>query len=165
MKFLPCNSQAVLWLIDNDQFFGRKRAHIPFCRDNLECGGVRFSDRWRCCREPSFPQSFYGPHFDVAEREGEQCVRRALEELEVVNRSHSDSATERDTEDEEKSFVDILRCMELEIGGESEGFSFADILQWAVMLSETNILEGVVDTSELLFCVQSSISLVSCLLE
>ena len=41
--------------------------------------------------------------------------------------------------------------LEKENGGESEGFTFADILQRADLLSET-VLEGAVDTLDLPLC-------------
>ena len=80
---------------------------------------------------------------DVVVREGEACVGRALDEVEA-----SDSRTEEASEGD--SFVDIIGKLENETGGESEGFTFADILQRADLLSET-VLEGVVDTP-LLIC-------------
>ena len=49
------------------------------------------------------------------------------------------------------SFVDIMGGLEKKTGGESEGFTFADILQRADLLSET-VLEGVVDTLDLPLC-------------
>ena len=59
---------------------------------------------------------------DVVVKEGEECVRRALEEVEA-----SDSRTEEASEGD--SFVDIMGRLENETGGESEAFTFADILQ------------------------------------
>ena len=41
--------------------------------------------------------------------------------------------------------------LEKKTGGESEGFTFADILQRADLLSET-VLENVVDTRDLPLC-------------
>ena len=64
------------------------------------------------------------PDLDVVVREGEECVRRLLEEVEA-----SDSRTKEISEGD--SFVDIMGSMEIENGGESEGFTFADILQRA----------------------------------
>ena len=84
------------------------------------------------------------PDLDVVVREGEECVRRALEEVEA-----SDSRTEEASEGD--SFVDIMGGLEKENGGESEGFTFADILQRADLLSET-VLEGVVATRDLPLC-------------
>ena len=75
---------------------------------------------------------------------GEECARRALEEVET-----SDSRTEEASEGD--SFVDIMGCLEKETGSESEGFTFEDILQRADFMSET-LLEGVVVTSDLSLC-------------
>ena len=83
------------------------------------------------------------PDWDVVVREGEACVRRALEEADA-----SDNRTEEASEGD--SFVDIVGGLEKETGGESEGFTFEDILQRADLLSET-VLEGVVDTLDLPF--------------
>ena len=76
--------------------------------------------------------------------EGEECVRGALEGVEA-----SDSRTEEATEGD--SFVDIMGGLKKETGGESEGFTFEDILQRADLLSET-VLEGLVDTPDLPMC-------------
>ena len=77
-------------------------------------------------------------------REGEECMRRALDEVEA-----SDSRTEEGSEGD--SFVDNMGSLENETGGESEGFTFADIRQSSDLLSE-NVLEGVVDTPDLPLC-------------
>ena len=81
---------------------------------------------------------------DVVVREGEECVRRALEEVEA-----SDSRTEETSEGD--SFVDIMGSLDKETGGESERFTFGDILYRADLLSET-MLEGVVDIPGLPLC-------------
>ena len=49
------------------------------------------------------------------------------------------------------SFVDIMGGWEEKTGVESGGFTFAEILQRADMLSET-VLEGVVDSPDLPSC-------------
>ena len=90
------------------------------------------------------PTLQFVPDLDVVVREGDECVRRALEEVEA-----SDSRTEEASEG--ASFVEIMRSLENETGGESEGFTFADILQRVDLLSET-VLEGVVDTPDLPLC-------------
>ena len=67
--------------------------------------------------------------------EGEECVRRALEEVEA-----SDSWTEEASEGD--SFVDIMGGLEKLTGGESEEFTFEGILQrarlywrlWSILL-------------------------------
>ena len=84
------------------------------------------------------------PDLDVVVWEGDECVRRALEEVEA-----SDSRTEEASEGD--SFVDIMGRLDKETGGESERFTFADILQRADLLSET-VLWGVAGTSDLPFC-------------
>ena len=48
-------------------------------------------------------------------------------------------------------FVDIMGGLERNSGSESEGFTFADILQRAELLSES-LLEHVVDTPDLPLC-------------
>ena len=77
-------------------------------------------------------------------QEGEECVRRVLEEIEA-----NDSRTEEASEGE--SFVDIMGGLEKEVGSESEGFTLADILRRADPLSET-VLEGVVGVPDLPLC-------------
>ena len=47
--------------------------------------------------------------------------------------------------------MDIIVGLEKENGGESEGFTFADFLERADLLSET-VLEGVVATPDLPLC-------------
>ena len=84
------------------------------------------------------------PHLNVVISEGEECVRRALAEVEA-SIGPAEEASERD------SFVDIMGGWEKETGGESEGFTLADILQRADFLSET-VLEGEVDTTDLPLC-------------
>ena len=90
-------------------------------------GGSVASDKRELGIDESVPQSKAVPNFefvpdlDVVLREEEECVRRSLEEAEA-----SDSRTEEASEGD--SFVDILGGLEKETGGESEGFTFADIL-------------------------------------
>ena len=90
------------------------------------------------------PNLQFVPDLDVVVREGEECVRRALEEVEA-----SDSRSEATCEGD--SFVDINGSLERETGGESEVLTFADILQRADLMSET-VLEGMVDTPDLPLC-------------
>ena len=77
-------------------------------------------------------------------QEGEECVRRVLEEIEA-----SDSRTEETSEGD--SFIDIMGGLDKEVGGESEGFRFAGILRRADPLSET-ALEGLVGVPDLPLC-------------
>ena len=90
------------------------------------------------------PNLQFVPDLDVVVRDGEECVRRALEEVEA-----SDSGTEEASEGD--SFVDIMGGLEKETGGQSEGFTFQDILQRADLLSQI-VLEGAVDTLDLPMC-------------
>ena len=82
--------------------------------------------------------------FNVVVRDGEECVMRALEEVEATD-GRAEEASEAD------SSVDIMDSLEKETVGESDGFTFADILQLADFLSET-VMEGVVDTLDLPLC-------------
>ena len=108
------------------------------------------SDERDLAIDESVPQSNvvsnlqFVPDLDVVVMEGEECVRRALEEVEA-----SDSRTQEASEGD--SFVEIRGGLEKKTGCESEGFTFEDILQRADMLSET-VLEGVVDTPGLPLC-------------
>ena len=67
-----------------------------------------------------------------------------MEEFEASD-AQNEEASEGD------SFVDIMGGLEKENGGESEGFTFADILQRADFLSGT-VLEGVVAILDLPLC-------------
>ena len=85
-----------------------------------------------CANAPVFP------YLSVAAQEGEECVRRAFEQLrdEVRVVIHVGCTPKKQVEDEETSFPDIMRGMETEAGGEWEGFTFSDIMQPAEILSE-----------------------------
>ena len=110
-------------------------------------GGSVASDERELAIDESVPGSSvvpnlqFVPDLDVVVREGEECVRRALEEVEA-----SDSGTEEASEGD--GIVDIMGNLDKETGGESEGFTFADVLQRADLSSET-VLEGVVDSLDL----------------
>ena len=90
------------------------------------------------------PNLQFVPDLNVVVREGEACVRSALADVEA-SVGRAEEASERD------SFVDIRGGLEKKTGGESEVFTFADILQRADLLSET-VLEGVVDAPDLRLC-------------
>ena len=90
------------------------------------------------------PNLQFVPDSNVVIQEREECVRRVLQEIEA-----SDSRTEEASEGE--SFIDIMGGLDKEVGGESEGFTFADILRRAEPLSET-VLEGVVGVPDLPLC-------------
>ena len=70
------------------------------------------------------PNSQFVPDSIVVIQEGEECVTRVLEEIEA-NDSRTEEASEED------SFIDIMGGLDKEVGGESEGFTFVDILRRA----------------------------------
>ena len=113
-------------------------------------GGSVASDEPELTIDEGVPESSVVPNLQfvpvskVVIREGEECVRRVLEEIEA-----SDSRTEEVSEGD--SFVDIMGGLDKEVGGESEGFTFAEILQRADPLSET-VLEDVVGVPDLPLC-------------
>ena len=90
------------------------------------------------------PNLQFVPDSNVVIQEGKECVRRVLEEIEA-----SDSRTEEASEG--NSFLDIMGGLGKEVGGETEGFTFADILRRADRLSKT-VLEGVVSVPDLPLC-------------
>ena len=113
-------------------------------------GGSIASDEPELAIDEGVPESSivsdlqFNPNSNVVIQEGEECVRRVLEEIEA-----SDSRTEEASEGE--SFVDIMGGLEEEVGSESEGLTLADILRRADPLSET-VLEGVVFVADLPLC-------------
>ena len=90
------------------------------------------------------PNLQFVPDSNVVIQEGEECVRRVLEETEA-----SDSRTEEASEGD--SFVEIMGSLDKEVGFESEGFTFTDILRWPDLLPET-VLEGLVGVPDLPLC-------------
>ena len=113
-------------------------------------GGSVASDEQELAIDEGIPESSVVPNLqfvpdsNVVIQEGEECVKRAVEEIEA-----SDSRTEEASEGD--SFPDFLGGLDKEVGGESEWFTFADILQRADPLSET-VLEGVVGVLDLPLC-------------
>ena len=112
-------------------------------------GGSVASDEGELAIDGGVPQSnslqfAIRPRFGCGRQGGEECVRRALEEVEASCR-RTKEASEGD------SFVDIMGSLDKDTAGESEGFTFADILQRADLLSVT-VLEGVVNTPDLPLC-------------
>ena len=90
------------------------------------------------------------PVLSVAEREGVECVRRVLEQLSSEVIDGAERTLERD-DDGNDSFVDVVGDEETDEGAVSEGFTFAEALMRANLLSET-VLEGGVGSSELPLC-------------
>ena len=113
-------------------------------------GGSVASDEPELVIDEGVPESSVVPNLqfvadsNVVIREGEECVRRVLEEIQA-----SDSRTEEASEGE--SFVDIMDGLDKEVGSESEGFTLADFLRRADPLSET-VREGVVGVLDLPLC-------------
>ena len=124
------------------------------CEEEVETrspfGGSVASDDRELAIDEGVPESSVVPnlHFvpdsNVVIQEGEECMRRVLEEIEA-----SDSRTEEASEGD--SFVDIMCSLDKEVGFESEGFTFTDILRRADPLPET-VLEGMVGVSDLPLC-------------
>ena len=113
-------------------------------------GGSIASDEPELAIDEGVPESSivpdlqFVPNSNVVIQEGEECVRRVLEEIEA-----SDSRTEEAGEG--GSFIDIMGGLEEEVGSESEGLPLADILRRADPLSET-VLEGMVGVPDLPLC-------------
>ena len=103
-------------------------------------GGSVASDEPELALDEGVPESSvvpdlkFVPNSNVVIQEGEECLRRVLEDIEA-----SDSRTEEASEGE--SFIDIMGGLEKKVGSESEGLTLADILRRADPLSET-VLEG-----------------------
>ena len=87
------------------------------------------------------PNLQFVPNSNIVVQEGEECVRRVLEEIEA-----SDSRTEEASEG--GSFIDTMGSLEERVGSESEGLTLADILRRADPLPET-VLEGMVGVRDL----------------
>ena len=90
-------------------------------------------------------------NLSVAEREGVECVQRLLEQLSSEVIDSTERALERDDDDGNDSFVDVVGDEQTDEGAVSEGFTFAEVLMRANLLSET-VLEGGVSSSELPLC-------------
>ena len=112
-------------------------------------GSVPSNDRELTIDE-GVPESSVVPNLQVVPdsnmviQGGEECVRRVLEEIEA-----SGSRTEEASEGH--GFVDIMGSLDKEVGFESEGFTFADVLRRAHPLPEI-VLEGVVSVHDLPLC-------------
>ena len=91
------------------------------------------------------------PQFESSGRKGVECVRRVLEQLSSEVIDSTGRALERDNDDGNDSFVDVVGDEQTDEGAVSEGFTFAEALMRANMLSET-VLEGGVGSSELPLC-------------
>ena len=110
-------------------------------------GGSVASDEPELAIDEGVPERSVVPNLQFVIQEGEECMRRVLEDI-----GASDSRTEEASEGE--SFIDIMGSLEEEGGSESEGLTLADILRRAGPLSET-VLEGVVGVPDLPLCKSS----------
>ena len=89
-------------------------------------------------------------NFDSVEREGVECVRRALEEL--VGEIIAGTEPAFDADDEDEVYVCGSGWQWAERWGRRIwGFTFTDAFMRATLLSET-LLEGIVSSSELQLC-------------
>ena len=123
----------------------------PFGNDVLEEGVLEIDERG--FGESVSPVPPFVPDLSIAEREGVECVRRVLEQLSSEAIEGSELALERGDgdDDENDSFVDVVGDEETDEGAVSEGFTFAEALMRANLLSET-VLEGGVGSSEMPLC-------------
>ena len=125
----------------------------PFAEDFVEEGALENDERE--VEESMSPVPPFAPHLSIAEREGVECVRRVLEQLSSEAIESTERALERDdgcdNDDGNDSFVDVVGDVETDEGAVSEGFTFAEALVRANLLSET-VLEGGVGSSELPLC-------------
>ena len=119
----------------------------PFGGDVVEEGVLEIDERE--VGESVSPIPPFAPELSVAEREGVECVRRVLERLSSEAMESAVCAAERD--DGNDSFVDVVGDEETDEGAVSEGFTFAEALMRANLLSET-VVEGDVGSSEMPLC-------------
>ena len=118
----------------------------------LEEGVLEIDERE--VEESASPVPPFAPNLSVAEREGVECVRRVLERLSGEAMESAERAVERGDDkdaDGNDSFVDVVGDEETDEGAVSEGFTFAEALMRANLLSET-VLQGGVGSSEMPLC-------------
>ena len=123
----------------------------PFGDDVLGEGVLEIDERE--VEESTSPVPPFAPDLSVVEREEVECVRRVLEQLSSDAIENTERAVERgdDDDDGQYSYVDVVGDVETDEGAVSEGFTFAEALMQANLLSET-VLEGGVGSSELPLC-------------
>ena len=136
---------------------GEVRRTSPFADEVNEEGALEI-DEGAVEKSLSLALPFV-PSFDVAEREGEECVRRALELFSNNTICGTEPVSGAD-DDAEDSFLDVVGGDQRDEGAESEGFIFNDVLMRANLHSET-VLEGDVGSSELPLCESAFFILVS----
>ena len=114
----------------------------PFGNDTFEEGALEIDEREFGESVSPIPPFF--PDLSVAEREGVECVRRVLEQLSGEAMESAERAMEDDENDDDDghdSFVDVVGVEEPDEGAVSEGFTFAEALMRANLLSETVLEE------------------------
>ena len=151
----PCNSSLATSFIiltkimsssEKENEVGRAS---PFADDVVEEGALEIDERE--VGKSGSPVPPFAPNLSVAEREGVECVRRVLEQLSGEVIDSTKRALERDADDGNDSFVNVVGDEQTDEGAVSEGFTFAEALMRANLLSET-VLEGGVGSSELPLC-------------
>ena len=124
-----------------------RRTH-PFADDVDEDGALEIDEG--IVQRSVFLDPPIVPSFDIAEREGAECVRRLLGLLSSGVICGTEPVLGAD-DDHEDSFVDVVGGGQRDEGAESEVFTFADVLMRANLLSEI-VLEGDVGASDLPLC-------------
>ena len=104
--------------------FLKKGVTSPFAETvfSVEAGDLAIDD---AATGRSVPLDyFFVPNFNIAEREGEECVRRALEKLSGEMSARAEPACAVDAHEEsEVAFVDVVGDGRGDEGTESEGFT------------------------------------------
>ena len=151
----PCNSSLATSFIfltkimsssERENEVGRTS---PFADDVVEERALVIDEREVEESVSSVPP--FVTNLSVAEKEGVECVRRVLEQLSSEVFDGTECTLERDDDDGNDSFVDVVGDKQTDEGAVSEGFTFAEALMRAYLLSET-VLEGDVGSSELPLC-------------
>ena len=151
----PCNSSlATSFIILTKKMSSSEKENevgrtSPFGDNVVEEGALEIDERE--VEEIVSPVPPFVPNLSVAEREGAECVRRVLEQLSSEVIDCTERALERDNDDGNDSFVDVVGDEQTDQGAVSEGFTFVEALMRANLLSET-VLEGGVGSSELPLC-------------
>ena len=149
----PCNSSSatsfIIFVIMSSTEEEREvRQTSPFADEVAEEGALEIDEG--VVERSVSPDPPFVPSFDVAGREGEEFVRRALELLSsnVICGTEPVSGADDGGGD---LFVDVVGGDQRDEGAKSEGFTFADALMRANLLSET-VSEADVGSSELPLC-------------
>ena len=146
----PCNSSlATSFIILTKIMISPRRENevgrtSPFAEDVVEEGALEIDERE--VGESVSPVHPFAPNLSVAETEGVECVSRVLEQLSGEVIESTERALERDDDDGNDSFVDVVGDEQTDEGPVSEGFTFAEVLMRANLVSET-VLEGGVGSS------------------